>query len=240
MKFKHLLLFTILFMVSTFSFGQDFLQGYDSYSTKADSYLYLTDGTEVVGQVKKLKKKKGLIDYVKVKVGEETVKYMASDVSHMYLKPSKLEKFSKSMDNAFDVTERDKDRSINEGFIKEGYIYYETVTVQLKKSEKTLLMQLVNPGFSGQIKVYYDPWANETASTGIGGMKLAGGDAKSYYVQHGDAIAYKLKKKNYDDDLKNLYGDCNIADGFEGKVKWKDFAKHIVYASSNCAGNTDR
>lgn len=214
--------------------AQDFLKGYDSFSSKADSYIYMNDGTEVVGKVKGIKRKKGLIEYVKLKVDGETQKLLASDVSHMYLKPSGLEKFSRGLEDAFDMTELEKDRTINEGFVKEGYVLFETVKVMIKKTERTLLMQLVNPGFSNNIRVYYDPFASETMGASVGGMKLAGGDAKSYYVKAGDKMAFKLKKKNYEDELKSLYGDCSVADGFDGKMKWTSFAKHIVHYSTKC------
>lgn len=234
MKLKYFFSSFVLIIVTSGVLAQDFLQGYDSFSRKADSHIYLNDGTEIIGKVKSVKKKKGLIVYVKVDVDGESVKYMADEVDKMYLKPLGFEKLSRSMDNAFNVTENAKDRSVNEGFIKEGYVLYETVKVRLKKDETTLLMQLVNPGFSSDIKVYYDPFASETMSTGIGGFTVAGGDAKSYYVKKGEEPAYKVKKKHYDDEIQSLYGDCNVKAGFEDKLKWTDFSKHIVYYSSNC------
>ncbi len=49
-------------------------------------------------------------------------------------------------------------------------------------------MQLVNPRFSKVISVYSDPFAKETSSIGIGGLKLAGGIAKSYYLKKGEKM----------------------------------------------------
>ena len=67
---------------------------------------------------------------------------------------------------------------------------------KVKKKKKVLLMQLLNPHFGAKVKVYHDPFANSTASVGVGGFTVAGGDEKSYYVQFGEDTAFKLEKKH--------------------------------------------
>ena len=98
-----------------------------------------------------------------------------------------------------------------------------------------LLLQILNPGFARNIKVFFDPYAGETASFGFGGIKVAGGDAKSYYVKKGEEVAFKLQSKNYEEEYKHLYGDC--ATFFDANVKkfdWSDLAKNIFDYTKEC------
>jgi len=98
----------------------------------------------------------------------------------------------------------------------------------------TALLQLVNPSFGKKIRVYNDPWAGETASVGVAGIKVAGGNEKSYYVKNGDEVAYRIKKKEYSKQYKKLYNNCKAVSKKYPKVKWDDFAKHIAEFTTEC------
>jgi len=104
-----------------------------------------------------------------------------------------------------------------------------------KKKSGTYLLQLVNSHMATKMKVFHDPFAGETMSASVGGIKVAGGIDKSYYAKKvGDKLAIKLEKKNYKDEFKNLYGDCKaVMKEFGADPKWKDFAKH-VQAYTDC------
>lgn len=99
----------------------------------------------------------------------------------------------------------------------------------------TLLLQLLNPGFSKGMKVFFDPYASETTSLAVGGFRLVGGDAKSYYFKKGDDVAFRLYKKNYDDEWKNLYGNCpKLMSAFKDKMGWSSIENHVYYYSNTC------
>jgi nitrate reductase beta subunit len=52
---------------------------------------------------------------------------------------------------------------LNQERLKEGYVYFENANLQIKKGRQMeLLMQLLNPTFSKQVKVYHDPMAKQT------------------------------------------------------------------------------
>lgn len=230
---------TLLFCFSLcFTFmleAQDFLVGSDRFSSKKISYLFLKDGSEVQGYIKDIDRKKGLIEEIVLKIDGKKSKFKPEDIDYMYLMPSGFDKFAKAYDSAFDLTEEEKDRSVNMGYIKEGYVLFESTEVMIKKKKRNLLLQLVNPGYNSKIRVYHDPLAQESMSAGIGGFKVAGGDKKSFYVKKGDAIAYRLKKKKYDDEWKELFKDClSIKDSFDGKMKWYDFSKHVFAYTTEC------
>ena len=97
-------------------------------------------------------------------------------------------------------------------------------------------MQVLNPDFCKYIKVYDNPLAGETASIGVGGLKLAGGDARSYYVKkEGETVATLLTKNDYKKEFKEFWADCEYLLNKYTSVSWPDLAKHIIEYSEQCA-----
>lgn len=151
-----------------------------------------------------------------------------TQISFMYLPQSNMEKWSQGMDKIYDMTQWD-DQGVESELIKDGYAYFVIAEVQLKKKEITTLMQVLNPGFSSKIQVFYNPWASETASASVGGFKVAGGDERSYYVRKGDEKAYRLQKKNYKESFKKLFGDCDTMIKEHGEMRWSKFAEAMFH-----------
>lgn len=213
-----------------------FIEHFDRFSKKKPAYLTLTDGTEITGNIDDIDRKKGLIEEITIEdeSGKET-KYTPEQISHMYIAPSGWNKLANSVDKVYNVNKWDQDNGINKEYIKEGYVYFEQCKVQLKRKKMVLLMQLLNPAFSSKIKVYHDALAGETMRVGVAGLTVAGGNEKSYYIRKGSKTAERLKKKHYDDEFKNLYGDCKeFIKANKKKIKWKNFAQNIFDYSNAC------
>lgn len=229
----------ILFLAFTTSvFAQDFQKPADRFSKKEMCYFYLHDGTEIQGKIDDLDRKKGLIKQVEIYVDgdkKKKKKLKPADINYMYLKPSGFDKFAKKYDDMFDLQSYEMDRSVDIEKIQEGYVLFESTEVMIKKKKRTLLLQLLNPSFAKDIKVYYDPFARQTASAGIGGMTLAGGDAKSYFVKVRDEVATKVKKKNYKDHYEDMYKGCKDVSRKYKKVKWINFREHILLYNDKCS-----
>lgn len=232
---KNLILVFVMFSVMN-SYSQEFLDGSFTFSKKKESYLTLKDGQEIVGYIDDIDRKKGLIEEITIKdEKKKKMKFKPSDIKHMYIAPSGFDKMSSVIDKAYDATKWNDDKSAHANHIKNGYVFFETTDVMIKKKKMTLLLQLLNPGFANGIKVYFDPFAKETASLGVGGINVVGGDAKSYYFKKADAVAFKMEKKNYDKEFKNLYGDCqDLMKEFSEKNTWKNVEKHVFFYSENC------
>lgn len=235
---KNLILSFLLCLISFSTFAQDdFMDEALRISDEKDSYITLMDGTELVGRVKDLDRKKGLFEEVTIKLedGKKT-KLKPEDIKYMYLPPSGYSKLMTGMENATDINKMQKDASSSSALMRPGYFYFESSEVLLKKQKMTLLLQMMNPSFSSKIKVFNDPYAKETMSVGIGGMTMAGGDAKSYYVKVGDEPAFRLYKKNYDEELEHLYQSCPaLKSQFPDGMFWSKFAKHVLaYDQSDC------
>ncbi|MEZ4951639.1 MAG: hypothetical protein R2879_18520 [Saprospiraceae bacterium] len=225
---KKLSIFALLFSFATFLGAQDLLSPSFTFSHKKPSYVTLQDGTTIEGEIKDLDRKKGLIEEIKIKdTNGKKHKLEPKEVKYMYLPPSGIDNLSKKMNFMHDATKWKNDK-LNQDFLENGYVYFETVDVKIKKKTMPLLMQLLNPDFSKTVKVYHDPLAKETASVGVGGIKVAGGIAKSYFIMTDkDKAAYKIEKKKYKDSFSKMWSDCkNLSKSDD--IKWSELTKHII------------
>lgn len=237
MNLRHL--FTMFFTVVGFSLmAQTFAPPFQSVSRKKPAYITMKDGQEYTVYVKSLKFKKGLIDELKVQpiTGKKKVKINPEDIDHLYLAPSGLEKLAQKLDAAYDLT-KIRDNELSSEHLDNGYLYMESSEVQVKKKKvQYCMLQLMNPTFSGEVKVYNDPISNETASIGIGGMTLAGGLAKSYYIKKdGEKVARRIKKKEYKKDLEEIFSGCKeVVKKYGDNPKWSEFEQFIFDYSTEC------
>lgn len=189
--------------------------------------ITLNDGTEIKGLIKGIKIKKGLIKSLKVQKGEEWITLKSSDIKHMYAAPTGFEKLAKKISY---ITDADKWGSpdVKADYLDMGYGYFEQSMVQIKKKQKALLVQLLNPSFCKRVKIYADPFAEETMGVGIGPVEV-GSYEKSYYIKlSGENVAYLLKKKQYKGDFATIWKGCASLNGKYDKIKWKDFVQHII------------
>ena len=208
-------------------FGQGFMPGFDMFSHSKPSYLTLNDGTKIEGEIDRLDRKRNNISGIRMEINGEKKLFAPEEVKEMYLPAHSLNKFSLKMESA---TNTSKDYDLE--MINDGYGYFENTEVMLGKKVQTLMMQLVNPGFSDKIKVYFDPMAMETMKVGVGPIS-AGGIDRSYYIKVGDEPAYKLSKANYDDLFKELYADCPALVEEIGKSPtWKELPEHMFKHAS--------
>lgn len=233
-QLKSFSLMCLLFAMATTLGAQSFLQPFDGVSRNKPSYITLKDGKELEGTIKKLDRKKGLIEEIKILVDGKKKKVAAEEIQHMYLPASNLAKFLSASEKATDANKWESN-DLDEEHLKDGYAYFEFATVQIKRKERDLLLQLVNPNFANGIRVYHDPLARETASIGVAGISVAGGLEKSYYVRKGKETAIRLKKKDYDEQFKPFFGDCASVVKMGGNnPKWADFPQHTYEYNTNC------
>ncbi len=227
MKVKTILTLMAV-MVAFTAFGQKFIPAFDTFSGKKVAYVTLEDGTQVQGTIKDLDRKKGQIESIKLRTSDgKKVEYDAEEIKHMYLPPSGFDKFVKTMDFMNDATQWGDD--IDAEVIQKGYAYIEKTEVTYKKKTRVLLMQLVNPSFTGKMRVYTDPYARETASVGIGGLTVAGGDEKSYFIKKDDNPAFKLEKKAYKESFKIIFEECpELLKKGGKKPDWLQLAEHVA------------
>lgn len=229
---KNFLITALLVLFGASAFGQYFSAPVEVFSKKKPVYLTLKTGEEVTGTLKKYGLKKGLIDEITIEVSKKDKReFKPEEIAFLYLPQSGLDK---AMDKMYDATQWESD-DVNAEYIKDGYAYFAQATVQLKKKKIEALLQVVNTSFATPVKIFHDPWSRETASASIGGIKVAGGLEKSYWVQVGDDDCFKIQKKNYPEDLERIFSTCSdyksqIPDG----PKWADFPELLFSYAKSC------
>lgn len=235
-RFSGLALLVALccFAASSLSAQAALLSPTYQFSKKKTSYVTLKDGTQLEGNVKDFDRKKGITKYIKLKATDgKTYKLKANEIKHAYFHPSGLSSYMSIFD---DLKVQRWGKDLEEGLFKDGYVYLENTQLQIKKKRQELLVQLLNPHFADGIRIYFDPFAKQSASLGVGPVTVAGGNAKSYYVKKtGDEVAVRLKKKDYREEFPAYFGDCPAVEA-SGKVKWIDLADHAFIYSTECAG----
>ncbi|RYM33571.1 hypothetical protein ERX46_11580 [Brumimicrobium glaciale] len=235
MKKIKILLFMLTISLGTQLNAQSFTNGMDGFSKKKPAKVTLNDGTEVNGLISKLKRKKGNFVSITIENGGAKVAYAAKDIKQMYLAPSGLQKMGSGLEKATDVNRWNKS-DLDPALIKDGYAFFETTKFKKKKKEFTGMLQLVNTTSAGDIRIYFDPLAKSGASASIGGINVAGGLDKSYYIKNGDEAAIYTDKSEYKKNGSTLYGDCQEAiDAFNNsKSTWKEFPIHVQTYFDNC------
>jgi len=233
---KNQLLTALLCFFTITLFSQNYITEPQVAFTRGKvSYVTLNDGTELEQNFSKIKYKKGLITMVVLKDEDGNKKeYLAEDIKSMYLPVSGLGKLAAGLNQAGHIKNYDTE-DVNKSFLKEGYAYFESHNTQIrKKKEGVVLLQLLNPAAASKIKIFYDPFAQESASVGVGGMTMAGGLAKSYFVKVNDDKVFRLKKKDYKDEFANMYSDCPSFEKEFEKIKWSELGEHIFKFTEMC------
>ena len=229
MNLKKILLASACILAVNAAFSQQFLEGFQLVSKGKPAYVTLMTGEKLEGHIKDVDWRKGLYEsIVFVDNNGKESNLMAKDIQTLYAQPAGMEKLAKRMEfgsNVHKATSKD----YNFDLLGQGMMILEQTDVLIKnKKQFNLLMQLLNPDFCSEIKVYRDPIVEETTKWGVAGITLAGGDIKTYYVKKGTAPAYRVEKSDYKKEFAKLFGDnAEMTRKYGEKPSWYDFAKHI-------------
>ncbi|GLR18681.1 hypothetical protein GCM10007940_32970 [Portibacter lacus] len=163
------------------------------------------------------------------------MKIQAADIKSMLVPESKLSKLSEATSIINDATKWDQDVTLNKDAIKEGYYYYETTTLAKKKKDIVAVRQILNPGYSDKIKVLDNKAGIDGPTARLGGIKVAGGNDRSYFIIVGDAKAIKVSAKKYDEQFLELFAACpEFVDKYKSDISWSDIEKHVFEFSQSC------
>ena len=223
----------LIFCTASSLSAQEFQQRVNGFSKKKTSYITKTDGKVLEGEIDGFKWKKGLPKLVKFEVSGKKMEIPADEVESMKAAPSGWGRMNAALES---TTNLKKLQNADYEEVDRNFSYYEQAGLPTRKGH-TVLLQLVNPGFDAKLKVYDDPYSKETAGIGVGGMTMAGGILKSYWVKKaGEKEAFKVEKGKYKKQFKELYGDCpKLMKMLKNKeVKWSEFAKHVYIYTFEC------
>ncbi|WKV11615.1 hypothetical protein [Marivirga harenae] len=198
-----------------------------------DAMVETTDGKMIEGDIRTaFFSGKGLKSF-RIKDAEtgDVTRFKAEEVKSLRIKMDgwgKLATYAEQTSSLQKMATADFDEAVDR-----EYIYYHTVKWPGKK-DKFMLSQLLNPGFDNKIKVYDYP-GKKTASAGIGGMTVVGGNAKKYVVAI-DGKTYMVEKGKYKkEDFDMLFSDCEKLNSLEKSDKeWDEMALHVFVNDTEC------
>lgn len=225
------LLMVLLTVLATPALGQGFIASLDDDDFQLlfnrPAIVKLVSGDSLSGKMVGGTIINGYLSTIKFKTDSgETAKFKPEDVERLAIKPGKMAKYAMMSESATSLQEMSK-ANFDEISNRE-YIIFETARRSTKKGTPRL-MQLLNPGFDGGIKVFADPNAKKTMGLSIGGAKLLGGEDKSFLFVQGGEKAVVVKKGSYKENFAELYEKCPaMLEEFKGeKLKWVDVAGHV-------------
>ncbi|WP_296623479.1 hypothetical protein [Marivirga sp.] len=228
------LLGTVLIFVLTATFTLSAQQFLTPVSTiTGDAKVVTKSGDVIEGDIRTaFFGGKGLKSF-RIKDAEtgDITRFKAEDVESVRIKMDGWGKFSTVMEQTSSL-QKMATADFNESVDRE-YIYYHTVLWPGKKN-KYMLSQLLNAGFDSKIKVYDYP-AKKTASAGIGGITVVGGNAKKYVVAI-DGETHMVEKGKYKKrDFDLLFSDCEKLNSLDkGDKDWSDMAAHVFIYDTEC------
>jgi hypothetical protein len=229
---------SLLTLLSTLAIGQGFITEIEQNDLSTlfgnPCVVALATGEQIEGKLSGASIVNGYLNNITVKLenGEKS-KFKPEDVARLSVKASKLAKLAMIVESTSSIKEL---TSTNfDEIVNREYIIFETA-MRHNKASKLRLMQLLNPGFDSQIKVFADPNAKETRGIGVQGIKLTGGVDKSYLFVQNDQKAVLVKKGSYRKNFDELYGNCpKMLQVFAGeKIKWNDVAGHVFAYDQVC------
>jgi len=211
------------------AFAQEFLPPIERFSSSKPGYLVTKAGERVEFILDDLDRKKGLIVRIEGKTLEgKKFKYEADEVVELGLAPSDFAKFSSAMESTRSIDKMQRTQ-VGESTRNLVMFYQE----QLDEPKRTVLVQLINPGFDSKIRVYHDPFAMETMGVGFAGVQVTGGIDMSYYIKANGKV-FRLKKKNYDDEFGTLFGSCPALKTQFKRIVWRDLGGHVFFFDREC------
>lgn len=194
----------------------------------------LADGRELTGRLTSASLINGYLDRFTIKnEAGEKLKLEPEDVIRLSVKASATAKISMAATSAASIKAM-SNRDFNEIKNRE-YIIFETA-MRHNKAGKIRLMQLLNPGFDSKIKVFANPNAQKTSGLSVSGIRVTGGEDRSFLLVRGEEKAMMVRKISYRKEFGEIFGDCPaMLKQFEGdKIMWDDLAGHVFVYDASC------
>ena len=228
---------SLIFFIITIGFdlsGQTFANKIQGFDWSKNTIVYLNNGDSIVGPLIDIKKKRGAIKLIALKIDKRRFDIEMDSIKCAYIPESISSKMNNFQSNVL-KSDENKTFTARQDLLKDGYGYFEKVEVILKGDKYDLLLQLLNPLFADKVKVFADPYSSETAGYGIGGFTLEGGDDKSYFIKINSSQepAFLLKKKNLEESYSKMFDCSALIEKLKSNFNWSDFESYI-YENENC------
>lgn len=228
---KHILLLCLFLLGVKAAWAQQFLPPVKRFSGTKPGYLITKTGERVDFTLDDLDRKKGLIIQVSGKTLDgKPFSYPASEVQELGLAPSQMAQYTSLLNSVSSIAKVQRTK-VGEA-TRDLILFYNE---HLDNPDREVLVQLLNPDFDSQIRVYNDPFAWQTLGVGVAGVPITGGMDMSYYVKTKDGKVIQLKKHTYGEMFRSLFESCPaVMAKYGNDVVWRDFCSHVFLFEESC------
>lgn len=216
--------------------AQGFITPVEEFPPARECFVVLEDGSRIDGKIKSVTAGNGIKSLKMVDDNGTELKFSVDEIRQLNVKATglvKMELMAESTETIKKFTKADwKEIRARE------YIVFEKVHMPGKK-EKFALVQLLNPDFDSVIKVYQDPWAQETGEFSVGIVQISGAEDRSYLYVKNNEQAFKVKKGSYRKNFMEIFGDCpDMIKAYAGeRLKFKNAPEHVWVYQFGCPGH---
>lgn len=215
--------YTLFFLVLTIIAvgklsAQSFLAPVTDFSTEKTIFITMEDGLEIGCLLKELHREHGFIKEVVIQNKSGNTQVLPQEsIKAMYLYPANYSGTNQSI-------KIPANSRINSELLQDGYVYFERAdNIWVNKEKFSLLMQLLNPTFEGNVRIYYDPLSTRTD-------KITEHDvpSSSYYLKDGQKDGICIRKREYSPKVfQILFSNPGEHTQKISEIQWCDFAKHV-------------
>lgn len=217
----------VLASLLSFTLSAQFVTPLSSISGPAE--ITTLDGKIISGKVKYASfGPNGMMSLMLLDEQGNKNKFKAADVQQLKLKVDGLAKLEIVAEQSSNIK-----KLANSNFkevVEREYIYWQRV--KHPEKDKYYLLQLLNPGFDGELKVYDLP-GKRSGEMSSGDVAISGNTATAYYVVKDGQTFVVSKKKYKKHDFQFLFSDCpKIIENNE--PDFKAFAEHVYFCDQIC------
>lgn len=221
-----------LFLCLNFSFVGGFAQelmpkiedGDVSKLIGSTGIVALNDGSQVVGTVVGVTLLKGQLIDVSLRPNDgEKQKFKPKEINYLRVALSKPTVFTLA-DNAGNVIRK---------VLTTQYVFEHPFVN--KGKVKPQMMQVLNPGYDNEIKIFPNPDAGTERSINIKGIDLSGEPVDSFIFIKDTKVIY-VDRAHYGKDFQNIFGDCPefMNTMMSSEIVFEGLAGHVLLYDHYC------
>ncbi|GAB5527211.1 MAG: hypothetical protein Roseis2KO_50830 [Roseivirga sp.] len=233
LKISILLLFALVSKVT----AQEFLTPYNTFVSDRLAYVITQEGDSISGYLRSATEASGFIRRVSIldEFGNKR-KFKAAQLQRFAIQPGAFAKIETVASNTSSLR-----RAIQTDFdevLDREWLIYDSQEIP-RRNGKTGLLQLLNPGFDKQIKVYHHPNGSKSMPISIGNVRVVGGEDRTFLVVKDNQKPEIVRKAKYRKAFAKLFGDdTDFIRNWQRGAKFRDFAQHVAVYSKLQASNS--
>lgn len=206
--------------------AQDFVEPFSDFVSNRECYVITQDGEKVVGTLGGATVSRGFITRLRIRDTHGVLyKFKAHEVKRFAIKPGAFAKLSTLDQKSTSV--RHVLKTDQNDILDREWIYFDAQQMPRRKN-KIALLQLLNPGFDQYVKVYDHINGSKSMPVRLGGVRVLGGEERTYWVVKGDSKPVLVRKASFKKSFVNMFSDePGLFSSAKRRPKFRNFASHI-------------